>query len=97
MTYLGRVHKGAIVLDTPVKLEEGTPVRVETLEAAGGGEEQVQRAERYRLLLELLRKWDEEDSADDGRLADLLQQELAADHGIRFRDDRQLNEILTQP
>lgn len=93
MTLLGHVKNGVVVLDTQVNLEEGTPVRVETLV----GDEQQRRAERYQQLLRRLNEWNEQDAANDGHLGDVLQEGLAADHGIRFRDDGELEKILTQP
>lgn len=32
MTWQGRIHNGVVVLDEPLALPDGTPVRVETVE-----------------------------------------------------------------
>ncbi len=97
MTYRGHVHNGVIVLDTQVNLAEGTPVRVETLVEQHISAERGSRAERYRELLQRLEEWNAQDAVEDGRLGDMLQKELAADHGVRFRDDGDLEKILTEP
>lgn len=93
MTLLGHFKNGVIVLDTPVNLKEGTPVRVETLVS----DEQARRADRYRLLLQRLDEGNKEDAADGGRLGDLLQQELAAERGLPLGDDGEIEKILSEP
>ena len=97
MTYRGRVHNGVIVLETQINLAEGTPVRVETLVEQHIGDEQGSRAERYRQLLQRLQEWNAENSDEDERLGKVLQEELAADHGMHFRNDGDLEKILTEP
>jgi hypothetical protein len=98
MNYRGRVHNGVIVLETPVRLAEGTPVRVETLAEPPLGDEQDARAERCRRLLQRLQEWDTENAAEDERLGNMLREELAADDdGMRFRDDGDLEKILREP
>jgi hypothetical protein len=73
MTYRGHIRNGVAVLDTPVQLPEGTPVRVE-VEAAdadfwrGKKVEELAReqgVEPIQSIDELSGDWPDEDSIDE--------------------------------
>jgi hypothetical protein len=73
MTYRGHIRNGVAVLDTPVTLPDGTPVRVEVEQAEGGFWEKKTIEELAREqgvkpvggLAELAMDWPEEDSLDE--------------------------------
>jgi hypothetical protein len=73
MTYRGHIRNGVAVLDTPVALPEGTPVRVEVDRADAGfwnakSVEELAREQDVKPVRgvdELRGDWPEEDSIDD--------------------------------
>jgi len=73
MTYRGHIRNGVAVLDTPVALPEGTPVRVEVERAPGNfwasksiAELALEQGVRpIRNVDELRGDWPQEDSIDE--------------------------------
>lgn len=73
MTYRGHIRNGVAVLDTPVTLPDGTPVRIEVDRAAsdfwnGKTVEELAREQGVQPIKsvdELRGEWPEEDSIDE--------------------------------
>ena len=95
MTYRGHIRNGVAVLDTPVALPDGTPVRVEVerinsafWENKGVGElAREQGVKPIQSLDELADVWPEEDSIDEfiALIRERRHQRSEAGNGLRHR------------
>lgn len=89
-TYLGHVRRGVIVLDTPMPLVDGSPVRIQMLQPLQPPLTQTEKTEKFRSLMQ---KWNEEDAQVTDDEVRAFQKELEEERG-RFRDDEDLESLL---
>lgn len=81
--FVGHMRHGVVILDHPIPLPEGQPVRIEPLAPQASVDEA--RADQLRRMHTLFAQWDEEDSKLSDEEADRLRIALQQNRGLSFR------------
>lgn len=78
---LGRVKNGVIIIDTPMTLPEGQPVRIEPLALRVV----IPTDDRLERMKTIFARWDAEDSELSDDESECLQLAIRGNRGILFR------------